>query len=190
MPCNYSLRTVTSATAASALTRSGFRTAFDTCPDAYVLLQDAVIVYVNPAAVALFRAGSAGDLIGRTLLSQVHPRWRELAAARSAHLQSGQTNELARYQIVALDGAVIDVETSAAPVQLEGERFGAVVLRDMTYRVAVERRLDTAEAGFLALSNASGDSVWDWDLKTGTVWRTPSPLICEGNNATDRKSVV
>lgn len=125
--------------ARAALTSSGFEQVVDSCPDAFLLHRNGTIVYANGIALALFRANGMDDLVGRSVFDLVPPSHRQELSARVQRISRGLANGRHRKQVVALDGSVVEVEVSAVPVELDGERLGAVVIRDIGEQIAMER---------------------------------------------------
>jgi PAS domain S-box-containing protein len=161
--------------------------------DSTVIHVDRKIVFANPAAAKLFGAAHPGELVGKSILSFTHPDYREAVQNRLAGADGGQAMPLMEQKIVRLDGQVIDIEATAAPVTYEGKPAVQSILRDITERKRQENR-------FRLLTEATNDVIWDADLKTGccggtTITRsslaTPLPRPtpgCRGTAACTRKT--
>ena len=59
-----------------------YRRLVELSPDAIIVHSEGNFVYVNPAAVKLWGANSADDLLGQSLLERVHPDYRKEAEER------------------------------------------------------------------------------------------------------------
>ena len=92
-----------------------FQEIVESCPFGVLIAQDGKFVFVNAAAVVLFRARSEDDLLGRF----------------AADLNAGAK----RSRIMALDGTEIDVEVTAEPVTFYDRAATTFVLRDISERV-------------------------------------------------------
>jgi two-component system cell cycle sensor histidine kinase/response regulator CckA len=92
-----------------------FQEIVESCPFGVLIAQDGKFVFVNAAAVTLFRAGSEDELLGRS----------------AVELNAGAT----RSRIVALDGTEIDVEVTADTVSFYDRAATTFVLRDIRERV-------------------------------------------------------
>ncbi|MBI5578959.1 MAG: PAS domain S-box protein [Deltaproteobacteria bacterium] len=103
--------------------------------DAFLLRSGGIVIYANPAAFKLFRANHPGDLIGKRYLGLVHPDDRALSVERVK--KSIDENWIAsprEHRILALDGQVVEVESTGVPVQHQGETHIFGVFRDITER--------------------------------------------------------
>ena len=118
-----------------------FRELFELSPDAILVFLDGIVTHANPAALALLRAQSAGDVVGRAsrtlIASEFLPKVEEQARA----LMSGATSTRAEERYVRLDGTLVDVEATAARAPfMDGKAF-IVFLRDITDRKEAEERI-------------------------------------------------
>jgi PAS domain S-box-containing protein len=103
--------------------------------DAILVRSEQIINYANPAAVKLFRAESEKDLIGKSYLDLIHPDDRSLSAERvRRNIEEGWIAPPREHRILALDGQVVEVESTGVPVRYKGgyQTFG--VFRDITER--------------------------------------------------------
>jgi PAS domain S-box-containing protein len=96
---------------------------------------------VNPAALELFGASSAEQLLGKSPFEVFHPDCHAIMRERIGKLLAGQRAPVLEEKIVRLDGVVVDVEVVAAPVADQGERAILVLLRDITERKRAEAAL-------------------------------------------------
>ena len=112
-----------------------YRKLVELSPDAIIVHSDGILVYVNPAAVKLWGATSADELIGRSVLERVHPDYKEGADARIRELQqSGATTQLTELKQLRLNGDVIDVEVTGMSMVFQGQTAVQAVIRDITER--------------------------------------------------------
>jgi two-component system, cell cycle sensor histidine kinase and response regulator CckA len=103
--------------------------------DAVLLRSKGIIIYVNPAALKLLRANHQEDLIGKPYLDLVHPDDRALSAERiKRNLDENLTVPLREHRLLALDGQVVQVESTGVPVKYRGETQVFGVFRDITAR--------------------------------------------------------
>ncbi len=112
-----------------------YRRLVELSPDAIIVHSDGILVYVNPAAVKLWGATSADELIGSSVLERVHPDYKEGADARIRELQqSGTTTQLTELKQLRLNGDVIDVEVTGMWMVFQGQPAVQAVIRDITER--------------------------------------------------------
>jgi len=120
-----------------------FRVMAEQSPVALFLHRDGRFVYLNPAAVALFRAGSPADLIGAPVLDRVGPGDRDRAQKRILKaLETGDVAPAAEERLTRLDGTSVDVAINARAVDFEGRPSMLVFAQDITPL----RRVQEAEA--------------------------------------------
>ena len=118
-----------------------YRKLLELNPEAIVVNQDMKFTYVNRAAVKLFGASSAGQLIGQSPLDFRPPESREaLRRAIASMLETGEALPLTEEKVMALDGTLIDVEVAAAPIAGTEHDSPAVlaVFRDISRRLQAQ----------------------------------------------------
>ena len=106
----------------------------ESSPDAIVVISNKTFAYVNPAAVKLWGASSADDLIGRPILDVVHPDYWRMVSAAVNEVQEGASGPPSEQKHVRLDGEVIDVEVTGIGFTLAGEPAVQALIRDVTER--------------------------------------------------------
>jgi PAS domain S-box-containing protein len=110
--------------------------------DAIITRAGEFIVYANPAALKLFRASHAEGLVGKRYLDLVHPDDRAESVER---IRKGWNEKWIapprEHRIVALDGQVVQVESTGVPVQYRGETQLFGIFRDITERKKSEKKL-------------------------------------------------
>lgn len=125
-----------------------YRNLFETSPDAIVVIgDDAHIELVNPAAMRLFGAESAGLLLNRPMLDFFAAHEHEHMCLRALDIiKTGQPGSaLIERQALRLDGTPIEVEVAAAPFDDDGRPALHVVMRDISGRKQAERALLQAQ---------------------------------------------
>ncbi|GMV75727.1 MAG: hypothetical protein AMXMBFR78_26770 [Rubrivivax sp.] len=135
-----------------ALSRSErrYRTLVDTSPDAIFITRDRRFHYVNPAALRLFGAERAEQLLGTEVLSRVHPDCHPTVERRRAELlRSGVAQAPREERYLRLDGSVVDVEVSLALNTDDGSGTTQAIVRDITERrraaLALQQEADALE---------------------------------------------
>ena len=110
--------------------------------DAIIARAGELIVYANPAALKLFRASHAEGLVGKRYLDLVHPDDRAESVER---IRKGWSEKWIapprEHRIMAIDGQVVEVESTGIPVQYRGETQLFGVFRDITERKKVREKV-------------------------------------------------
>lgn len=126
-----------------------YRALIETSIDSIYIIQNDKIVYINTTGVKTFGAKSQDEIIGKNLLSffpaESHDNIRQRLNAMFATGKNALRNE---NKLLTLDGKVIDVEVSAAPIQFKGQTAFQVVLHDISKRKADEKLLKSSEERF------------------------------------------
>src|SRR3990167_4008543 len=91
------------------------------------------VVYVNPAAIRMFGAQSAQEMIGKPIMDLVHPDSRAFALARAqAVANNGLSVPLVEEKYLRMDGSAIDVEVQATRIVFDGKDANLIAVRDIT----------------------------------------------------------
>jgi PAS domain S-box-containing protein len=123
----------------------------DISPDAITVHRDNKVVFVNQAALTLFGASSADQLLGRSPFEFLHPSYHATMSKRIAYMYAGHSVSLVESQIVRLDGTTAFVEIAAAPFKEQGTTAIQVVLRNITERKKAEEILKRDKVALEAL---------------------------------------
>lgn len=142
-----------------------YRGLLEMAPDAMLIHEDGEVRYANPAAVRLFAASNAGQLVGRNLLELVHPEERPSVRSRIEQLTRGvQVGLYAERRILCFDGETREVETASVGFVQEGHRMVQLIIRDLTEHKQAARALVEAEARYRALFEVASDAIVVFDM--------------------------
>jgi PAS domain S-box-containing protein len=120
-----------------------YRKLIELSPNAIFVNRDNQVDFVNPAALVLFGAAEAGQLLGKSPFELFHPDDHAIIAERIQQLKNGQASmPLVQEKIVRLDGTIRDVEVSESAIQGVDSSAIQVILRDITERKQTERQLN------------------------------------------------
>jgi PAS domain S-box-containing protein len=153
---------------AEAVDASLYQRLVESSPDGIILTAGTRIVFANPAAVRLFGAAHAGEIVGRTPFDLFHPDSHAVIADRIQRMRQGEPLPPVEEKIVRLDdGRAADVEANATLFGDDGTI--QVVIRDITERKAHEAVLKANEERLTLAFAGAQEGVWDWDLATSSV---------------------
>jgi len=150
-------------------TNERYRRLVELSPDGIFVSEGTRIVFVNPAAVRLFGASTAEQVMGRSSFDLFHPDSHALIRERIGKLISGQAVQPTDMKIVRLDGGTIDVAVTGAQLENPGRRIIQVHIRDITDRKRTEAALRESEERLSLAFAGAQEGVWDWNLETGAV---------------------
>ena len=123
-----------------------YRSLVEVSPDTIFVNRDNRIVFVNKAALELFGATNAGQIIGKSPFDLFSPIYHDLIRERTQKLLAGEAVPVIEVNIVRLDGTLRVVEVAAtAFTDTEGPSI-QVMLHDITEHKRMERELQGARA--------------------------------------------
>jgi PAS domain S-box-containing protein len=107
---------------------------------------DGKIAFANPYAVQMFGAKSEDELVGRPIMSIVHPDERAHAAARTQEVMQGSGSvPLVEMKLLKLDGRTMTVSQHATRFVQDGKLHVLVAGRDVTAQREAEAQLHHAQ---------------------------------------------
>jgi PAS domain S-box-containing protein len=146
-----------------------FRSVVENAPEAIFVSTKARFRYLNPAAVKLFGAAAASELIGQPVIASVHPDSR---AAVTEGIRQVQELRVAVSRVaqkyLRRDGTVLDIEGSVIPFVYEGENGGLVFVRDITERKRAEEELRATEYLLSESQRIAHVGSWEFTERAGT----------------------
>jgi diguanylate cyclase (GGDEF)-like protein/PAS domain S-box-containing protein len=162
-------------------------------PELVLTHVDGRIEFVNSAGRNMLAASRPEDVVGRDILSIVHPKDRKDAEGRIGRIRAGElTVGGVEETFLGLDGRELEVEVSADRFPM-GDRDAAVVIaRDVTERRKAERDVRRSISLLKATleSTADGILVVDHDGRIQTynsrvaeIWRIDPETLSRGSEA-------
>jgi two-component system cell cycle sensor histidine kinase/response regulator CckA len=127
-----------------------FRSVVEGAPVSILIQANGIYRYLNAAAIAMFGAETADQLVGHAVAERVHPDSRVAVSERIRMLKEGrQAVPFLEEQLLRLDGTVIDVEVSARRFIFEEQDGSIVFVRDITERKREENKRRALEQQLL-----------------------------------------
>ncbi len=152
-----------------------FRALVEWSPGAVGVHRDGLLLYVNPAAVRLFGARSARDLVGTSAVERVHPDYRSNALARLKLLTNGETTvPLITQKFLRLDGTVFEAEVQSITINYDGAPAVYVAISDISARQQAELALRTTEARQRKMLASIGDVIVVIDAAGFNRYQSPN----------------
>ena len=129
-------------------------------PDAMLVHIDGEIVFVNEAALRIFRADSEEDMIGQPVLETIHPDDRAPLQASIDAVLGGDSSESIEVRRVRLDGTVFLGEGRFRTINWKGSSGVLVVIRDVTERVAAQNAMLENEERYRQIVDLSPNAIF------------------------------
>jgi diguanylate cyclase (GGDEF)-like protein/PAS domain S-box-containing protein len=134
--------------AESALSESEarFRNLVELSPDAIAVHSEGVMLYINPAGAQLLGAEHPEEILGKPLMSLIHPAYRDSVRERVDRIQAeGVEAEPLEEKFLRLDGGSVDVEVAGLPITYGGRPAVQFLARDITERKRAEEAFRQSE---------------------------------------------
>lgn len=150
-----------------------YRTMVEWSPNPIAVHRDRTFIYVNPAAIKMFGATSAQDLLGTPILDRVHPHSYASQLTRARLAEQGVALNVIEQKFLKLDGTPIDVEVQGTSIIYDGAPAIHVAWRDVTERKRAEAALHESDQRLRTVLDTALDAVIEIDAEgLVTGWNT------------------
>ena len=136
---------------------------------------DGVITDWNQAATRLY-GYLAEEAIGQNLSITVPPHLENETTEILNTVAAGERVQQFETVRQRKDGSLLNVSFSVSPIVGQGGNIigGSTIIRDISSRKRMEEALRRSEERFRLVARATKDAISDWDITSGTVWRSDS----------------
>ena len=126
-----------------------YRSLLTEAPVVIAVLSENKVVYINPAGLEMFGAGSAGQIIGRPVEDFLHPSSIPKALARAKRFLAGDNfARPAEYVFIRMDGSTVTGEVTVTALRYDGKPAIQVIITDITDRKKAEAQRLASEKKF------------------------------------------
>lgn len=160
-----------------AMSEQSFHSLVQAMPYGIMVEQDGKWVFANPAAVQLFNAPSASDLLRRSIWQLLDEKHHQRASERAAGVDAGERVTLEERTLVRLDGTRVEAESALARVELEGRPGRLMVMRDVTKRHSMEQRIREQLADLELVNEVSRALLFG--MSTAEIPQYLCGIVCE-----------
>ncbi|BAU26879.1 PAS domain S-box-containing protein/diguanylate cyclase (GGDEF)-like protein [Aneurinibacillus soli] len=152
-----------------------YRTLIETSPHTVLVHSKGKIVFMNQEGALLFGANHPEELIGKDVISLVHPdSLLQVKERVASSYENKKQAELLEEKLLRLDGTIIYTETVANPITYNGNPGSLVIVRDITERKKIEKALQDSEEKFRLLAETSGDMITIHNVEGEYLYVSPA----------------
>jgi PAS domain S-box-containing protein len=124
---------------------ANFRVLIERTPFAVLVHRDGVLVYVNPATVALLGYDNAEELVGQRVIDLVHPDDRDAVRTRMDHTMKYGSGAPGEARMRRRDDTFVVTEGEGLLLDFDGQPSNVVIGRDVTERRELYARMAVAD---------------------------------------------
>lgn len=150
-----------------------YRTLVEWTSEAVIVHSGKELLYLNPAAIKLFGAKSASDLIGTPVKDRIHPDFQATAANRQANMFNDIEQPMIEGCLLKLDGTEFIAEIRSSKIIYDGLPAIHTSLHDITESKENECALRESEFRLKYALDATRDGLWDWNMCSGECFWSP-----------------
>lgn len=137
-----------------------YRNLVENAPVGIAIHQEGKFVYVNPKGLALIGAKHPDELIGKSVLSIVHPDSLEVVKHRLMEVMAGSSVPPLEEKLIRLDDSIFNAEVMALATTYNDKPAGQVIVMDITERKKSQQALLESERRYNTFINMSEDLIF------------------------------
>jgi len=167
-----------------------FRSVVEGAPLAIFLQADGRFAYLNAAALALFGAKSAAELVGQPVIDRFHPADHPAVQERirRSNLER-RVVPATEEHLVRCDGTVVDAEVTGVPFRVDDTDGSLVFAHDITAQKLAHEQLRLQETVLRETSEIAKVGGWSFDPATGEGIWTDEVARIHGLEPADKTSL-
>jgi len=153
-------------------TETRYESIFNSARDAFLILDlKGRLVHANPEASRMY-GYSLEELTRLSGRDIVHPDFHHIFAQFKKNVRTRAHFEAESIHI-RKDGTLFPVEVKGTQFDYQGKKHLMAMVRDISKRKEAEEAFKKTETSLNLTLNAISEGLWDWDVETGEVYRSP-----------------
>jgi len=157
-----------------------YRSLVENSPNGIAIYQDGKFVYVNATGLKLFGIDDAQQLLGKPVLSIVHPDSMDAVVKRVSLVTGGGKVPPLEEKLLRADGSVYYAEVMALAITFNGKPAGQVIVNDISERKIANEKLIESEEKFRQIAETTSDVIWHMDTNFCFDYVSPAEYNIRG----------
>ena len=146
-----------------------YRNLVENSPNGIAVYQEAKFVYINPAGLKILGCSRLDEIVGKSVLSIVHPDSMDEVIKRMTQVAQGLSVGSLDEKLIRQDGTVFYAEVTALSTSFNNKPAGQVIVTDITERKISEQKLIESEEQFKKLFENAADAIFIAEVETGLI---------------------
>jgi len=136
-----------------------YRLLVENSPNGIAIYQNGKFVYINKTGLKILGTDNESNLIGKSILSFVHPDSMAEVIERVSQITAGSQVSSLEEKLIRFDGSVFDAEVTALVTAFNGKTAGQIIVRDITERKSAVVKLEESEAKYREFVENSPEAI-------------------------------